>query len=98
MNRLDVENMAIYARHLRNLRDKITTAKLLKESREKRMDGHREIYPNMDEEKRKILFFEEERDAVKEVEQEYEETLSAGCELGLILPFSPTEIRDYINM
>lgn len=97
MNKLDVENIAVYARHLQALRNKITTAKMIHDSREQRMIYHRMSYPNMDEEKRKMVFFDEEREVVKEVEQEYDEALSLGCELGSQLPFTIEEIKDYIK-
>ncbi len=97
MNKLDVENIAIFARHLKALRDKITTAKIIHDSRDSRMTSHRLTYSNMDEEKRKMVFFDEEREAVKEVEQTYDEAFSAGCEVGLILPFGCIEIKDYIE-
>ena len=97
MNKLDVENIAVYARHLQALRNKITTAKIIHDSREQRMTYHRISYPNMDEEKRKMVFFDEESEAVEDVEQEYDEALSIGCELGLRLPFTIEEIKDYIK-
>lgn len=97
MNKLDVENIAVYARHLKALRDKITTAKIIHDSRVQRMTYHRISYPNMDEEKRKMVFFDEEREAMKDVELEYDEALSIGCELGLRLPFTIEEIKDYIK-
>lgn len=98
MNKLDVENIAVYARHLKALRDKITTAKIIHDSREQRMTYHRISYPNMDEEKRKMVFFDEEREAMKDVELEYDEALSIGCELDLRLPFTMEEIKDYIKI
>ncbi len=97
MNKLDVENIAIFARHLQALRNKITTAKIIHDSREQRMMYHRISYPNMEEEKRKMVFFDEEREAMKDVELEYDEALSIGCELGLRLPFTIEEIKGYIK-
>lgn len=97
MNKLDVENIAVFARHLKVLRDKITTAKIIHDSRSERMMFHRMSYPCMEEEKREMVFFEEEREAMKDVELEYDEALSIGCMLGLRLPFTIEEIKDYIK-
>ena len=97
MNKLDVENIAIFAHHLKELRDKITTAKIIHDSRAQRMAYHRILYPNMDEEKRKMVLLDMERKEVEKVEQEYDEAFRAGCEIGLILPFGCIEIKKYIN-
>ena len=97
MNKLDVENIAVYARHLQALRNKITTAKIIHDSREQRMAYHRILYPNMDEEKRKIVLLDMERKEVEKVEQEYDEAFRAGYKIGLILPFGCIEIKNYIK-
>lgn len=97
MNKLDIENIAIFAHHLKALRDKITTAKIIHDSRQQRMAYHRILYPNMDEEKRKMVLLDIERKEVKKVEQEYAEAFSAGYKIGLMLPFSCIEIKNYIK-
>ena len=97
MNKLDVENIAIFAQHMKELRDKITTAKIIHDSREQRMAYHRILYPNMDEKNRKKVLLDIERKEVKKVEQEYSEAFSAGYKIGLILPFGCIEIKKYIN-
>lgn len=97
MNKLDIENIAIFACHLKALRDKITTAKIIHDSREQRMAYHRILYPNMDEEKRKIVLLDMERKEVEKVEQEYDEAFRAGYKIGLILQFGCIEIKNYIN-
>lgn len=97
MNKLDVENIAIFAHHLKELRDKITTAKIIHDSRAQRMAYHRILYPNMDEKNRKKVLLDIERKEVKKVEQEYSEAFSAGYKIGLILPFGCIEIKKYIN-
>ena len=97
MNKLDVENIAIFAHHLKELRDKITTAKIIHDSRQQRMAYHRILYPNMDEKNRKKVLLDIERKEVEKVEQEYDEAFSAGYKIGLILPFTIEEIKDYIK-
>lgn len=97
MNKLDVENIAVYAHHLKELRDKITTTKIIYDSRAQRMTYHRILYPNMDEEKRKMVLLDMERKEFEKVEQEYDEAFRAGCKIGLILPFTIEEIKDYIK-
>ena len=97
MNKLDVENIAIFAHHLKELRDKITTAKIIHDSSEQRMAYYRILYPNMDEEKRKMVLLDIERKEFEKVEQEYDEAFRAGCKIGLILQFTIEEIKDYIK-